>query len=103
MPRTIRRRGGIRRAAVLIVLSAASSLAAQQATPPRPAPARASFDDTGVGDTSIFAPLPMRAATSYRAASGAPGHAYWQNRADYDLHATLDTGAKILHGSMALR
>lgn len=25
----------------------------------------------------------------YRAASGAPGHRYWQQRADYDIHVTL--------------
>jgi len=29
-------------------------------------------------------------------ANGAPGPAYWQNRADYHLHATLDTTAKTL-------
>ncbi len=27
----------------------------------------------------------------YRSASGAPGTKYWQNRADYTLHATIDT------------
>jgi len=27
---------------------------------------------------------------SYRTASGAPGHAYWQQQADYDIAATLD-------------
>jgi predicted secreted protein len=26
----------------------------------------------------------------YRTASGAPGHAYWQQRADYTISATLD-------------
>ena len=29
-------------------------------------------------------------ANSYRTASGAPGHAYWQQRADYDISAVLD-------------
>ena len=34
---------------------------------------------------------------SYRAASGAPGKDYWQNRADYDIKAELDdqTQSKI--------
>ena len=46
----------------------------------------------GVGDTSIFAPLILSPApNAYRDASGAPGPAYWQNRADYTLQATLDT------------
>jgi hypothetical protein len=34
----------------------------------------------------------------FRSASGAPGAHYWQNRADYTLHATLDTATKTLHG-----
>ena len=29
-------------------------------------------------------------ANSYRTASGAPGHAYWQQQADYDISAVLD-------------
>lgn len=35
---------------------------------------------------------------SYRAASGAPGHAYWQNRADYDISAYLDEDKRNLRG-----
>ena len=27
---------------------------------------------------------------SYRTASGAPGHEYWQQRADYEINAYLD-------------
>ena len=58
----------------------------------------------GVGDTSIFAPLDVTPAPSvYRSASGAPGPHYWQNRADYDLHATLDTGTHSVRGAMTLR
>ena len=38
-----------------------------------------------------------RAGNIYRSGSGAPGPKYWQNRADYDLKATLDTAAKTLH------
>ena len=46
-----------------------------------------------------FAPLTLpQPVNSYRAANGAPGPQYWQNRADYLLHATLDTQAKVLHG-----
>jgi len=46
-----------------------------------------------------FAPLTLPdPVNSYRSANGAPGPAYWQNRADYDLKATLDTAAKALIG-----
>jgi hypothetical protein len=34
---------------------------------------------------------------AYRSSNGAPGPSYWQNEADYELHATLDTAAKQLH------
>ena len=58
----------------------------------------------GVGDTSIFAPLSeITPANDVRAASGAPGGRYWQNRADYDIRATLDTAAKSLAGELRLR
>jgi hypothetical protein len=70
--------------------------------PARPAPA-ITYDRTGVGDTSMFAPLELRAPNIYRAASGAPGPKYWQNRADYDIKASLDTTAKTLTGTLRLR
>jgi len=35
----------------------------------------------------------------YRTASGAPGQAYWQNRADYDIVAYLDEDKRNLKGS----
>ncbi|MEE3624816.1 M1 family metallopeptidase [Nitrospirillum sp. BR 11752] len=38
-----------------------------------------------------FAPLTLpQAVNQYRSGSGLPGPAYWQNRADYELHARLD-------------
>ncbi len=37
-------------------------------------------------------------ANTYRTASGAPGHQYWQQRADYDIEATLDEKNLILFG-----
>ena len=36
---------------------------------------------------------------SYRTASGAPGHDYWQNRADYDMDIRLDDENQKLYGS----
>ena len=85
---------------VLLAACAATSLPAQVRPAPRPPAAapRRGFDSTGVGDTSMFAPLGLPPGTIYRSGSGAPGPEYWQQRADYDLQATLDTAAKTLHG-----
>lgn len=66
-------------------------------------PARPRFDSTGVGDTSIFAPLLLPAPSVYRAGSGAPGAQYWQNRADYDLTAVLDTATQSIRGTAHMR
>ena len=47
-----------------------------------------------------FAPLTLpHPVNAYRSSNGAPGPAYWQNEADYELHATLDTAAKQLHAT----
>jgi hypothetical protein len=37
--------------------------------------------------------------TSVRTASGAPGHAYWQQRADYTIRATLDEAKRAITGA----
>jgi hypothetical protein len=37
-------------------------------------------------------------ANVYRTASGAPGHKYWQQKADYDIEATLDEKKLQLNG-----
>jgi hypothetical protein len=79
------------------VVAAAPLSAQTQAPRPR------TFDRTGVGDTSMFAPLELPTANQYRSASGAPGAKYWQNRADYDIKASLDTGTKTLKGTMKFR
>ena len=65
-----------------------------------PAPA---IDVTGVADTSMFAPLNLPPGNSYRSGSGMAGPRYFQQRANYDLHGTLDTAAKALRGEMTLR
>jgi hypothetical protein len=36
---------------------------------------------------------------AYRTASGAPGHAYWQQRADYDVRVALDDETQRITGS----
>jgi Peptidase family M1 domain len=40
---------------------------------------------------------------TYRTASGAPGHHYWQQRADYKIEATLDAEAKRISGKQTVR
>lgn len=37
-------------------------------------------------------------ANTYRTASGAPGHQYWQQRADYKINAILDENDLRIHG-----
>jgi hypothetical protein len=47
-----------------------------------------------------FAPLTLpQPVNAYRAGNGSPGPDYWQNRADYVLHATLDPTQQKLTGS----
>jgi hypothetical protein len=38
-------------------------------------------------------------ANTIRTASGAPGHAYWQQRADYTIRATLDEANRAISGA----
>ncbi|MET0321197.1 MAG: aminopeptidase, partial [Duganella sp.] len=40
---------------------------------------------------------------TYRTASGAPGAAYWQQRADYTIRATLDESKRALTGTEQIR
>ncbi|HET7562834.1 MAG TPA: M1 family metallopeptidase, partial [Rhodanobacteraceae bacterium] len=49
---------------------------------------------------ALFAPFHFQyPANAWRAADGQPGPNFWQNRADYEIHATLDPKAKTLTGS----
>src|SRR6266581_4345763 len=71
----------------MVVLLAVTSLALQQS----------------VADTSPFRALALPVATGVRSASGAPGPRYWQQRADYTIRASLDTGANVLTGTERIR
>ncbi len=58
--------------------------------------------DTAYDPHETFAPRPYdQPVNEYRSSNGLPGPAYWQNRADYQIHATLnpDTVAPTLTGS----
>src|SRR5439155_3207936 len=90
----------------LIAVAFVAPLAAQnppQRQPQQPARTPIKFDTTMVGDTSLFAPLNLPPGNEFRSGSGMAGPKYWQNRADYDIRATLDTGAKTLKGEETLR
>ncbi|HXC25579.1 MAG TPA: M1 family metallopeptidase, partial [Gemmatimonadaceae bacterium] len=77
-----------------------SSLAMSGAQSQSPSTAHSASSAT---DSSIFAPLSLPPAPSTtRSANGAPGAHYWQNRASYDLQATLDTVTGTIQGSMVL-
>ena len=102
MPNTLVARGAAALALLLAAAAAAPAQPPQSAQPARPPLSGAQRE--GVGDTSIFAPLTeFPPPSDVRAASGAPGSRYWQNRADYDIRATLDTTAKRLDGELRLR
>jgi hypothetical protein len=57
-------------------------------------PANTGFDDK-FRQLEEMLPTP----TTIRTASGAPGAAYWQQRADYSIRATLDESRRTLTGS----
>jgi len=50
-----------------------------------------------------FAPFDMaQAVNNYRSGDGLPGPDYWQNRADYQIHATLDPTAHAIVGEVTI-
>lgn len=49
------------------------------------------------GKQTIFSPLDLPAPSLVRTASGVPGPAYWQQRADYQIEATLDDKKRAVH------
>jgi hypothetical protein len=74
------------------VLVSSSGLRAQT-SPATDAAAKESAYDPRLTFAPLMLPDPVNA---YRSSDGAPGPNYWQNEADYELHATLDTAAKQL-------
>ena len=57
----------------------------------------------GVADTSPFRPLALPTPNAYRTGSGMPGAAYWQQKADYDIKASLDTSTHTVRGEETIR
>lgn len=65
-----------------------------QSPSPSPSP---SATVSGYDPRVTFAPLPLpEPVNSYRGGNGAPGPSYWQNEADYVMHAAIDPATKIL-------
>ena len=102
------------RAFLALSLLVALPLAAQNPTaPPTPAPpggarpapppAAPSTIKPPVTDDGIWQPLELAAPNNIRRPDGAPGAAYWQQRADYTIRATLDTASKSLSGTESIR
>ena len=59
----------------------------------------ASHYDQHVAFDPLFYPS---AGNEYRSAGGQPGPAYWQNRADYKITASLDTAQHIVKGAVVI-
>jgi hypothetical protein len=78
----------MKRLSFLFVLNAVFVLAFSQS----------SYDAHKSFDPGFYPP----SANIFRSASGAPGAAYWQNRADYRLDCTLDTAKHSLTGSVEI-
>ena len=56
-----------------------------------------------VADSSPFRRLELPMPNLFRSPSGAPGAAYWQNRADYALDVALDTMSHQVRGTQRIR
>ena len=87
-----------RRASLLLMLifSAISCFPAMAQS----APGAASSGVSDYNPRLTFAPLTLPdPVNAYRSSNGAPGPQYWQNEADYELHATLDTANKQLRAT----
>jgi hypothetical protein len=89
-------RRGLRGLAVLLSSLACAAIAAPAASPTKP-------QDAGFNPIDFFAPLQMpQPANAIRGGAGKPGPLFWQNRADYDLHATIDPATHTLTGEATI-
>ncbi len=62
------------------------------------ATAQSKYDHRAAFDPNFY----TQAGNEFRSASGQPGPKYWQNRADYKIHATLDTSLKTVSGTVEI-
>jgi len=82
-----------------LALAAACALVALAA----PAHAQLTVSRPAVPDTSPFRQLDLPTPNEYRTGSGMPGPAYWQQRADYDIRASLDPATHTVRGEETIR
>jgi len=76
--------------------------AGAQQTPAPAAPVAPPAVRPGTDDTSPFRQLDLPTPNAFRSASGMPGPMYWQQRADYDIRASLDTATHTVRGDETL-
>ncbi|MGH8149206.1 MAG: M1 family metallopeptidase [Steroidobacteraceae bacterium] len=90
-----------------IALLAAAGCPARASAPTRagiasrgtPSASAAATSRSAYDPRATFAPLALPdPVNAYRAGNGTPGPAYWQNRADYVIHARLDPASDLLSG-----
>jgi len=64
-------------------------------------PLMAQQEEVSRTNTNVFRQLgtELPTANSYRTASGAPGHEYWQQQVDYDMQLSLDDNTQRIDGS----
>ena len=64
-------------------------------------PLTAQQEEVSRTNTNVFRQLgtELPTANSYRTASGAPGHNYWQQQVDYDMQLKLDDATQRIDGS----
>ncbi|MCC4605907.1 M1 family metallopeptidase [Xanthomonas campestris] len=88
----------MRRALTVAVSLACASACACAVAATAPAAPSAGFDPL-----ALFAPLQLpNAPNAYRSGSGVPGPLFWQNRADYQLQASIDPASHTLSGEAAI-
>ncbi len=67
------------------------------------AAARAGAPPAAYEPLQTFAPLTLpEPVNRYRSGNGAPGPDYWQNSADYEIHASIDPGDKQLQADAVI-
>lgn len=81
-----------------ILMAGLLQVTAQTASPGASAETKSKYDQH-----DLFGPLFYPSAgNEYRTATGEPGHAYWQNKADYKIAATLDDATNKVTGSVTI-
>jgi hypothetical protein len=75
----------------------------QQPVPAAPPAAAPAPIPVGVGDTSPFRRLVLPAPNEIRTGAGTPGPRYWQQRVNYTIRASLDTGTHTVSGRETIR